>query len=738
MFLCAVLAVSFAMFTRAPHSSAAPAAPDSPAGQSSLLKLEKITPSLGPGMTFDVEVTIRNISGRTINSPRVTLGILDSPIRSREELSDWASRSDKGETGRTLATTGEPESAGKKAIPAVPSLAPDADAKVNFSLPADSLNLPTDPLSWGPRRISITLSDGDGRPLSVLRTFLVWIPNGVTPHRLSYSFLLPITTHQAAEQILAPDDFRQSVASGRLNSLLVLAQRPDVDWLLDPSLLDPPVVLPESTQPKTGKSESSAAAAGGNSPVPMPSAAEYAEKLSQASHNRTVLLMPYQNVDLPAIASANPATTAAITAQVVEATKRSQEESGVSADASAIRLSGGKVNTRLLKAALNADPGTLLTSSASLPAEEGAITPSGVASANDGEHGTHLLVSDAGLSDVINRLTPENRVISQQRMLADTALIAAQPTAQSRQILIAPQTNFDPTSDDVNTVLDTLASASWLAPAHTSQLLTADTSVTDPVTDSAARIAPASGPLLTRGTVRELTGSSEPDAPVVNENQLATIESANLRLQKLVTVSSSFGQPRVSDPLVRSLLAVVGPPLRGSSDSLRDRLQETSAQLSKFYNSVQVLPASSYNLVSSSAGIPVTVENKLPTSVQVRPSLKVSRPILKVSGKVKPVTIAPYGQATVTVPVEAVMSGKVDLTISLATVNDVRLGDTQTVSLVVNPEWENTTTLILVLGMAALVTIGVVRARRSHSETRAPAERGAEEVPDEQAREDAR
>ncbi|MBV7411260.1 hypothetical protein KRX56_00680 [Dermabacteraceae bacterium TAE3-ERU27] len=736
LFLCAVLAVSFAVVTLAPHSSAAPAAPDSPAGQTSLLKLERVTPALGPGMTLDVEISLRNISGRTLSAPRATLGILDSPARSREELSAWASRTDTEETGRKLATTGKAPREGAEVIPALPSLAPDTSAKVRFSLPADSLNLPTDPREWGPRRISITLTDDGGQPLSVLRTFLVWIPSGVTPDRLSYSFLLPITTRQAAEQILAPDDFRQSVEGGRLHSLLTLAQRPEVDWLLDPSLLDPPMVFPKSAQ--AAASSASPSTEAGVSASPMRSAADYAEKLSRVSRDRTVLLMPYQNVNLPAIASANPATTAAITAQVAEATKRSQEESGIHSDGSAIRLSGSGVNTKLLHAALDADPQTLIASSADLPGKENAVTPSGIASANDGEHGTRMLVSDARLSGVINRLTPENRVLSRQRILADTALIAAQPTAQSRQILIVPQTNFDPTSDDVNSVLDALSGASWLAPARTSRLLAADTAVTEPVTDPASRVVPAAGPLLTHGTVRELTGSGKPDEPVVTENQLATIESANLRLQKLATVSSSFGQPRVSDPLVRSLLAIVGPPLRGSSDDLRNRLQETTAQLSKFYNSVQVLPASSYNLVSSSAGVPVTVENKLPTSVQVRPSLKVSRPILKIAGKVEPVTIAPYGQATVTIPVEALMSGKVDLTISLATVNDVPLGDTQTVSLVVNPEWENTTTLVLVLGMAALVTIGVVRARRTRSETRAPAERGAEEVPDEQAREDAR
>ncbi|MGQ4494527.1 DUF6049 family protein [Dermabacteraceae bacterium P13095] len=737
LFLCAVLAVSFAVVTLAPHSSAAPAAPDSPAGQTSLLKLEKVTPALGPGMTLDVEVSLRNISGRTLTSPQATLGILDAPVRSREELSAWASRTDTEETGRKLATTGKAPQEGADAIPALPNLAPDQTAKVRFTLPADSLNLTTDAQEWGPRKLSITLSDGAGQPLSVLRTFLVWIPSGVTPDRLSYSFLLPITTRQAAEQILAPDDFRQSVEGGRLHSLLTLAQRPEVDWLLDPSLLDPPLVFPKSAQ-AAANSSASPSAEGGVSASPMRAAADYAEKLSRVSQGRTVLLMPYQNVDLPAIASANPATTAAITAQVSEATKRSQEESRIHSDGSAIRLSGKNVNTKLLHAALDADPQTILASSENLPGKESSVTPSGIASANDGEHGTRMLVSDARLSGVINRLTPENRVLSRQRILADTALIAAQPTAQARQILISPQTNFDPTSDDVSAVLDSLSGASWLAPARTSQLLAADTSVNEPVTESAARVAPASGPLLTRGTVRELTSAGNAQEPVVTENQLATIESVNLRLQKLATVSSSFGQPRVSDSLVRSLLAIVGPPLRGSSDDLRNRLQETTSQLSKFYNSVQVLPASSYNLVSSSAGVPVTVENNLPTSVQVRPSLKVSRPILKIAGKVEPVTIVPYGQATVTVPVEALMSGKVDLTISLATVNDVPLGDTQTVSLVVNPEWENTTTLVLVLGMAALVTIGVVRARRTRSDTRAPAERGAEEVPDEQAREDAR
>ena len=134
---------------------------------------------------------------------------------------------------------------------------------------------------------------------------------------------------------------------------------------------------------------------------------------------------------------------------------------------------------------------------------------------------------------------------------------------------------------------------------------------------------------------------------------------------------------------------------------------------------VTVEPASGYNLVSDSSGVPITLNNGLDTAITVRPRLRTDRPLVRIS-EPKQVTIPARGQAEVTVPVEAVANGMVTLEVEVTTPSGRHLNGPVSAPLTVNPAWENWTTMVLVVLMTVLVIVGVLRARRTGSRARAP------------------
>src|SRR5699024_12696666 len=101
--------------------------------------------------------------------------------------------------------------------------------------PRAGLGCPDGPSYGGARRLSLPVV-ADEPPRAAIRSFVVWRPEGAEDS-ITQSVLLPIASRAAAEAISDPPSYAESVESGRLGSLLELAQREDVDWWLDPALL---------------------------------------------------------------------------------------------------------------------------------------------------------------------------------------------------------------------------------------------------------------------------------------------------------------------------------------------------------------------------------------------------------------------------------------------------------------------------------------------------------------------
>jgi hypothetical protein len=131
---------------------------------------------------------------------------------------------------------------------------------------------------------------------------------------------------------------------------------------------------------------------------------------------------------------------------------------------------------------------------------------------------------------------------------------------------------------------------------------------------------------------------------------------------------------------------------------------------------VFVVSGSDINIVSRESKIPVSVQNNYDRQVKVR--VHTSSPDPAVSAeKYVALTIPANSRKDALIPISILSGGEYKLDVWLTTFTDIRIGQTVSMKLTVNPDIE--VVIIVVFGsiIAVLLGLGVLRmARRSKSE----------------------
>lgn len=707
---------------------ARPAAPAEPAADPPVtLDLASLTPtSLAAGGTVNAQVIVTNTSSEPIAAPRLELRTRTSRVTDRKAVAQWHARTGVDANGVPVATSA-----------VGPDLAPGEQATLAVSVSAGQLGYVDAPYYWGTRRLSLTVAS-EQEQLASLYTFVVWHPEGATDS-VRQSVVLPVAALDPSAPITAPDAYAEAVESGRIADLVELAVRPDVDWWLDPALLDPPRI-PVGSAAEDGAPATEPPGGGGDATAaptvpeyePHPVAAPLASTLTEQVGDRTVLAMPYAHADRMALQAAGTTT---LSTAVIEAGQRAWEDAGITPAGNALSVPAQQADAQTLQDAADAGATTLMVPSSALRGSTPrAVTPSSVGSLVTDAGPIPVLAPDPVLSAEFSLLTGSTDTEqARQRMLAETATIASEYTTAPRQVLIAPDPGAALDAQATGSVLDALADAPWVTAGRTGDLMDAAGSggwTTDPQDES--------GALLTLGeidpetitpTAPDETGLYQPLAeaeptPLTSPAALKDLAGYWEQLDRLGAAmddDAALDAPR--------LMTLSGASLRwrGMAGVPAERARETGNQVDLLMDRIHVVPASGYNLISDSAGVPITLTNELDTPITVRTALSSDRPLVRIAEEQPEVTVPARGQTEIAVPVDAIANGTVQLTVGVTTPDGRPLSEPIEVPLTVNPAWENWTTLLLVIGMGVLVVVGVIRARRTGASTRAPAVQGPED-----------
>ena len=696
-----------------PASPQVPAAPDdSPVS----LRLTRLDPtSLDQDGTLTARVEVTNTSAAPIDGAALELRARSSRVTDRAQLSQWESLTGPDTAGDPIATSD------------TTTITPGGTATLQVRVPAADLGFSSEAYLWGTRRVSLTLTTSDG-PQDAVRSFVVWRPDGAEGE-ISESVLLPLTGQDPAAAATDPEGYQASAESGHLASLRTLAERPEVDWWLDPQLLDPPQVATSSEEETTNGEAAAEYAA-------PKAATDLATALTEGVGSRTVVSMPYARADL---AGLHEDGATSLASDVTDREDAVWKDSGILRRGTAIEIPGAEASPEAFEAAAAAGADTVVVPSTSvLTAQDTSVTPSsiGTYSSSEAPGGSlTVLAPDPELSAEFSSLDGSSDTAAvTQRMLAETATIASEYAQAPRHLLISPDPEASLDAKAATQALDALGKAPWINRSSTDALFGAaeqGAMTTDPSSTG--------GDLYSLGRIddEDVSASVAGDDGVwvrrdAGDQATPAILGAGVarrlqeRWQQLDTLAAVMEDDAALDGPRLELVSATSTQWRDDPDGAAARADLAETAVSDLAGSFSVVPASGYNLISDAAGVPITVTNSLDTPITVRIAVSSDRPIVHVK-KQPVVTVPARGQVETTVPVEAIANGTVNLSVHLASEEGEALTGTSEVPLTVNPAWENWTTMVLVIAMGVLVVVGVARARRTGSSHRAPGVHGPED-----------
>ena len=715
------------------HATAAPATAQMIDGQVTL-SVDSLAPEIiTSGQDLNISGTIANGTDEPLKGLSLTARVQDSTELTVTGLESWlASERDSATRAIDLGVLDS-------------SIAPGAVQTFSLTVAADDLSLGQED-QWGPRGMEVTASQGRNA-VAQDRTLLVW-DTGEKAARSRVTALIPVTASAEDLTLLTtgaepPTDAQLADLRRRITSLLALAGD-GVVLAVDPALLEalgvteePPSAATPSASASPSANDTGNADGGEASPVPSASAGPPTDSPSAApstpsataspsgpgqdspgrsprrvrTRARTaaraagdVIALPWADIDVAGLTHLGESDLLA------DAWKRTGDSRtvAVGAPASLTWLAGD-----LDSATLNALPEsarTIVTAPGDLPVtEEMTYTPSQVTSVGS----RTVLTPDTNLSDTLggtlvtdestNRLSDLDAV---QLLRGETAVITRQAPAISRSIVMTLD-RADAATIDTKALaarLRALRESSWTSPQGL-EALTAE-----------AAAQQDEGVKMHRADV--------PDQ-VIGDTELSSADMTAARATRdyLTSVTSILPDPRAaigsaSEVVVRTASSVWRSDPAGRTDMAESARERGTAVTT----GLTAVPSRTINLIASEANLPVRITSSLNQDATVVVRLLSGSARLQTVEDI-PLTVPADGQANATVPVRAVGSGDVDLTIMLLAADGTAVGAPQTIHMRVHADWESRGTRAMGAGLAILLVGGIVRTVRRGRRTAAPVPR---------------
>jgi Family of unknown function (DUF6049) len=278
---------------------------------------------------------------------------------------------------------------------------------------------------------------------------------------------------------------------------------------------------------------------------------------------------------------------------------------------------------------------------------------------------------------------------TEQRFLAETAMIVAEPPATPRSVVIAPPRQWNPTASLATALLTESDGAPWLRPASVSSLISANSQA-----GQVPRVRPPATKFgrgeLHRSLLRKVKGLED-----------------NIRLQ-----ASMFGVKPASTYLAGAVAAVESSAWRGHPRQAKALLASVSAYLRAQERQVRIIDTGQDTLTGKSGPVPVSINNRLNRKVTVLLRVRAPSGRMTVHPLVTAVTVPPHQQRTVVIKVRSAVAGSTVLRLRLAAPNGAPLPGTQA-KLTVDATHFGTTALVIVaIAIAVFVVTAIARAIR--------------------------
>ncbi|WP_448759769.1 DUF6049 family protein [Actinomyces oricola] len=673
------------------------------------LSVHELAPEvLSSGQDLQISGSVTNGTEAPISSAALVVQVQDRTEIAGSQLSSWLA----GERDTSMVTV-LIEDLGAEVGPG---------ASQDFSVTVSASSLPlSDAGQWGPRGIRVALTEGHST-LATDRTLLVWGDvSGIAPSRVTT--VVPVTASPAelaavtmamdsseAEEEATPsasptasptagaqdsgeaaESTRVAAVRTRVEGLLDLAGQ-GVVLAVDPALL-------EALGVEVPQQQTSGSATPTPTPAPTASAAataaagkpeDLASRLQRAAEAGDVVALPWADADVAALAHLQEQG-------LIDSAVTRAAQSGTAA-AGAWTTTAWPAGSALDAATMDALPASVNTVIAApgdlAPEDDLTYTPSGLSLVGE----RAVLIPDAGLSATMSGVlttsegtTELSELDLRQLLRAHTAIITRQAPALGRDVIVVVDRQ-EAASVDPQVLalrLGALKGMAWTTPQTLSGAV-----------ENAWALGAEEGPARTALP-----------AAVVQEGELGATELGSARQVEahLGSVASVLSDPEALLGETTDLVAITASASWRPDPLARSMQLEAASQAAQTVaNGLSAAPSSTINLIAASAALPIRIVSSLDQDVTVVVSLASDSQRLQPDGAVV-VTVPAHSSATASVPVRAVGSGNIDLTVHLLATDGTEVGAPATVHMRVRADWESVGTRIGGAVLALMLVVGVIR-----------------------------
>lgn len=617
--------------------------------------ITSISPQIArPGHRITVSGIVSNPTGNTVSSLAVQLWSSSGRFTTRSQLASYAAGNlqvDSPVTGAVTQLTG--------------TLRPGATQQWTVTVPVAALGMAD---GFGVYPLAAQLDSG-GSALADSYTFLPYWPGtakaaGLTrPEQVAWVWPLIGQPEQAACRSLLSDTLATSLAgSGRLGGLLAdgtssAGVAANLTWAIDPSLLSSAALMTHAY--RVGGTPTCAGTEGRRA---SPVAKAWLAKVRALARQQDFFTTPYADVDVSALAHAgldNDLKRAL--SKGSEVTSGRSMLGGVQRPAGAARIAwpaDGIADYGVLGSlAANGIGAVVLSSSMMPPARPVLYTPSAITSTPDGVNaGLRVALADGTLGQVLADAptaadtSPAAAFATEQRFLAETAMIAAEQPGVPRSVVVTPPRQWNPAPGLASALLAETDSAPWLRPASL-------------------------GSLLARHGARGQVPRKQPPPQQHGRGELHKSLLRKVRdLEAAIRVQAAVLGVPPGKYLSGAVAAIESSAWRSHPGQAKRLLSLVSGFVTNRSHLVHIVQGGGQvTLTGKSGSVPVSIVNKLGQPVTVRLLVQAPASRLTILYKSAPITIPGGEQKTVAVKVRSSVAGSTNLKLSLLAPNGAPL-----------------------------------------------------------------